>query len=285
MDSEYLKERNIIALGAGVQSTTMALMAAHGEITPMPDCAIFADTGAEPAAVYDHLGWLRSANVLPFPVEIVAAGNIRDDTYAALRGEKHGKGRAATAPFFAPGKDGKGAPLRRQCTSHYKIEPMNRRIRELFGAKKGQRLPKGSNAIVWMGISTDESYRMKPSDQWWIERRWPLIEARMSRWDCLQWMMRNGYPQPPRSACTFCPYHSDNEWRRLRDEQPDDWADAIKVDAAIRQGFKTIQGTNATKQLYVHRSLVPLPDVDLSTPEDRGQLSIFGNECEGVCGV
>lgn len=34
-----------LSLGAGVQSTTMALMAAHGEIGPMPDCAIFADTG------------------------------------------------------------------------------------------------------------------------------------------------------------------------------------------------------------------------------------------------
>lgn len=35
---------NIISLGAGVQSSTMALMEKHGEITPMPDCAIFADT-------------------------------------------------------------------------------------------------------------------------------------------------------------------------------------------------------------------------------------------------
>lgn len=41
-----------LSLGAGVQSTTMALMAAHGEIQPMPDCAIFADTGWEPKAVY-----------------------------------------------------------------------------------------------------------------------------------------------------------------------------------------------------------------------------------------
>ena len=40
--------KHIISLGAGVQSSTMALMAAHGEIGPMPDCAIFADTGAEP---------------------------------------------------------------------------------------------------------------------------------------------------------------------------------------------------------------------------------------------
>ena len=42
----------VLSLGAGVQSSTLALMASRGEIGPMPDCAIFADTGAEPAKVY-----------------------------------------------------------------------------------------------------------------------------------------------------------------------------------------------------------------------------------------
>jgi hypothetical protein len=75
-----------ISLGAGVQSTTLALMAAHGEIGPMPDCAIFADTGWEPRAVYDHLAWLMSGNVLPFPIHIVSAGNIRDELVGAGEG-------------------------------------------------------------------------------------------------------------------------------------------------------------------------------------------------------
>lgn len=42
----------VLSLGAGVQSTTLVLMAAHGVVGPMPDCAIFADTGWEPKAVY-----------------------------------------------------------------------------------------------------------------------------------------------------------------------------------------------------------------------------------------
>ncbi len=67
---------HLLSLGAGVQSTTMALMAAHGEITPMPSAAIFADTQGEPAAVYEHLKWLMSPNVLPFPVHVVTAGNL-----------------------------------------------------------------------------------------------------------------------------------------------------------------------------------------------------------------
>ena len=44
----------VLSLGAGVQSTTLALMAAHGEIGPMPDCAIFADTGWEPRIPFEQ---------------------------------------------------------------------------------------------------------------------------------------------------------------------------------------------------------------------------------------
>jgi len=66
----------VISLGAGVQSSTMALMAAHGEITPMPDYAIFADTQAEPSHIYSWLDWLETQ--LPFPVLRVTAGSLKE---------------------------------------------------------------------------------------------------------------------------------------------------------------------------------------------------------------
>ena len=40
----------ILSLGAGVQSSTLALMVANGEIDPV-DCAIFADTQSESKAM------------------------------------------------------------------------------------------------------------------------------------------------------------------------------------------------------------------------------------------
>jgi len=76
----------VLSMGAGVQSTTLALMAAHGEIGPMPDCAIFADTKAEPAAVYDQVTWLRSGNVLPFPIHDVSAGSLKTEIEEAAAG-------------------------------------------------------------------------------------------------------------------------------------------------------------------------------------------------------
>jgi len=267
-----------ISLGAGVQSTTLALMAAHGEITPMPDIAIFADTQAEPAAVYEHLNWLMGPNVLPFPVAIITAGSLLDALYDPSAGIAAG----ARPPFMVQSKNTPGgAPLNRQCTRHYKVDPLIKKVRELVGLQPGQQGPKTPIIETWIGISTDEAHRMKPSRKRYITNRWPLIEKRMTRWDCLLWLERQGYPRPPKSACTFCPYRSNEAWREMRDNAPADWAQAVAVDRHIRDRMPRVHNG----RVFIHRSLQPLDEVDLRNDYERGQPDLFGNECEGMCGV
>lgn len=271
----------VLSLGAGVQSTTMALMAAHGEITPMPDCAIFADTQGEPQAVYEHLRWLMSPNVLPFPVHVVTAGSLTAEMLAAGNGDAGGYGRV---PFFVKNPDGSRGMVRRQCTQDYKLEPIRKKTRELIGLKPRQRAPRGIVVERWIGISTDEAARAKqPRDEeGYVKHRFPLIELGMNRWDCQRWTDRHGYPRSPKSACVFCPFHSDAQWRSIRDDDPEGWALSVEIDRVMRRG-------PARKELggdwFLHSSLKPLDQVDLSTAEDRGQLNMFNNECEGMCGV
>jgi hypothetical protein len=267
----------VISLGAGVQSTTMALMAAHGEIGPMPDCAIFADTGWEPKAVYDHLAWLRSPNVLPFPVYVVSAGNLREDITEFVAGRRK---RNVAPPWFVTNQEGGQGMLRRQCTRQYKIDPIERKVRELLGFKKRQRKPKEPVVEQWIGISLDEIFRVKPAHERWIANRWPLLERRSARSDCLLWLERNGYPRPPKSACIGCPYRDNASWRAMRDGSPEEFADAVAIDSMIRTMWPRTTGN-----CFVHRDMKPLDQVDLSTAEDRGQLNLFNNECEGMCGV
>lgn len=293
----------VLSLGAGVQSTTLALMAAHGAVGPMPHCAVFADTGWEPQAVYRHLAWLMAPGVLPFPVHVVSAGDLRADLLAGARGQRRASIPAYTRTVTPPGtvvplvgEDWQGGTvvvgtrvlsagrvtigmIRRQCTGDYKVVPIRRKVRDLAGIA-GRRSPKTPVVEVWLGISLDEAARMKPSAEGWQVNRWPLVERRMTRRDCLLWLARHGYPEPPRSACIGCPFHADAEWRRLRDGDPDAWADAVAVDRAIRTGFRGIRG-----EVYLHRSAVPLDEADLTTDADRGQLDLWPNECEGLCGV
>lgn len=265
------KERviRVLSLGAGVQSSTMALMIAHGEL-PMVDAAIFADTGAEPQLVYDWLDWLEKQ--LPFPVYRVDGGNLRDRIMRRVRREKTGSGGP---PFFTT----PNGMLPRQCTRDHKLVPIERQQRRLIGLKHGQRGPKEVVAESWIGISADEAIRMKPSRLAFMRNVYPLVDRGMTRWHCLEWMQKNGYPRPPRSACTFCPYRSDEEWKTLKESSPDAFADAVAMDEAIRNGF-----VNSTEKLFVHRSKIPLKDVDFRSASDLGQLD-FINECEGMCGV
>jgi hypothetical protein len=264
---------NVISLGAGVQSTTMALMAAHGELTPMPDAAVFADTHGEPGKVYDHLKWLMSANVLPFTVHIVSNGSLREKI---ARTRPKGKWPHQPIPAFISGPQ-RAVPLNRDCTRDFKIVPIQRKVRELAGLTR-KRAPGEPVVTQWIGISMDEAIRMKPSRHAWIKHRWPLIEMRMTRGDCLEWLKRHDYPQPPKSACTFCPYHTDAMWRDMKLNDPASWQEAVEVDAVLRNVWPA-------KQIFLHRKCKPLAEVDFQNAEDRGQLNLFNNECEGMCGV
>lgn len=261
----------ILSLGAGVQSSTLALMVGAGELEPV-DCAIFADTQSEPTAVYRHLDWLERQ--LPFPVHRVTAGNLREQILDATIGHSR---MDARPPFFVSS----GGMLRRQCTQDFKLLPIMRKIRQLCGLRPRQRSPKTVEVEQWIGISLDEAIRMKPSRHDFIEHRWPLIEKRMTRADCLNWLDGRGYPRPPKSACTFCPYHDDAMWRDMKLNDIESWADAVGVDKAIRNG---IPKARKRSQWFLHRSLQPLEAIDFRNAEDRGQRD-FINECEGMCGV
>lgn len=116
----------LLSLGAGVQSTTVLLLAREGEI-PRFDMALFADTGWEPRAVYTNLDRLTAhPENNGIPVRRVSAGNIRTD---ALDPEH----RFVSMPLHTLNPDGTRGLARRQCTSEYKIIPLKRAARELLG--------------------------------------------------------------------------------------------------------------------------------------------------------
>jgi hypothetical protein len=264
---------NVISLGAGVQSSTMALMAARGEITPMPDCAVFADTQAEPPSVYKWLDWLEKQ--LPFPTHRVTQGSLEEAELKLRTSKKSGHVyRKALIPAYTD----KGGMSIRKCTYDYKIVPIRRFIRHMLDIK-GKRI-KEVRAVQWIGISIDEVHRMKPTGEVWLENRWPLVDIKMSRYGCLEWWAKNKLPTPPRSACYFCPFHSDAEWKRLRKEEPEEFAKAIEFEKKANIVADQETGSRRVK-IFLHASRVPLSTVEFA---EAGK-GLFGNECEGLCGV
>jgi hypothetical protein len=135
-----------ISLGAGVQSSTMALMAARGEIGPMPDFAIFADTGWEPKAIYEYLDWIETQ--LPFPV--IRARRPGDDlAQHSIKIAHNNVTRTASPPWFTDHPKGM---LPKQCSKEFKIRVIGQQIRKLLGLKRGQSGPKTVVVEQWIGI-------------------------------------------------------------------------------------------------------------------------------------
>lgn len=268
----------VLSLGAGVQSSTLLLMAARGDLGDVPDAAIFADTGWEPRRVYEWLDFLEEQARGVIPIHRVQRGDLRADLMASAAGADV---RFPGIPLYTEGTGATAeGKLMRQCTYVYKVLPVQAKCGELVGLRPRQRRPSTPAVELWMGISLDEVVRMKPSRERWIRHRWPLIERAMTRRDCLRWMERNGYPAPPKSSCIGCPFSRNERWRALA---PDEFADAVTVDRAIRN-LPVLNGA-----AYLHRSLRPLDEVDFSTAEERGQGNLFSDsfadECEGMCGV
>ncbi len=274
-----------ISLGAGVQSSVMYLMACRGDFRHKPDFAIFADTGLEPRWVYEQMDYLESVGDIPIG-RVSKTGGLRADLELAFQEE--GAGRFASIPFWLKGQGGRAQPARRQCTRDAKIAPFKEGVRQRLGLERGQWAKGRFRVEQWIGISTDEVTRAKPSRDPWLVSHWPLItEIPMNRADCVDWCRRNNHPIPKRSACYLCPYHGDDEWRQLRSHDPDSWAEAVALDLRMREGGRTMRGMD--EQQFLHRSLVPLGEVDLDPPlasSSKGpQLELFDEECEGMCGV
>ena len=276
--------KRVLSLGAGVQSSTLALMSEVGYL-PRLDAAIFADTGDEPTEVYDWLAWLTE-RVTQFPIRVVSRGYSIEEHVR----ERVAAGRRIDCPPWFVDTDTVPGPINRDCTREWKINVVRRATKEMvLGLKKGDRWPQEVAIETWIGISIDEKRRMVGRTEPW-QRIWhPLIEGdwdgvkygwrdrAFSREGCKNWLRENDFPIPPESSCWHCPYHDNARWRHIRDTDPESFEKACSFDEMIRSGPDgLIHGMG--EQVYLHRSLVPLRHADLG--QDDSEYPLFN--C-GVC--
>ena len=161
--------KRILNLGAGVQSTTLALMGVKNweywsasEPLPYPqvgliDLALFADTQGEPKAVYAHLEWLKPICEKWFPIQTLSRGSLSDN----LMNGMNQVGRCVSIPAFTSDGSSDIGITRRQCTTEYKVKVIERYIRrEVLGLNLGQPAPRDNGITQLMGLSYDETARV-----------------------------------------------------------------------------------------------------------------------------
>ena len=267
-------EMKVLALGMGMQSTALYLMSSMG-LVDRCDIAVFSDPMSEHYKTYELLEWILEwqKDNDGVPIEVVKKDLYKDIVTPMSRSEK-GFNRYASIPAHIRNEDGSKGISIRSCTVDYKIAPVTKVARKFMGLKKGQRLRPFE---LWLGITTEEIQRMKLHQNKKIFNRYPLIELEMSRSDCMAFMEDNKFPIPVKSACVFCPYHSDKFWLELKKENGDAWKKSVALDYKMREREDiSLKGIP-----YLHKSLKPLDEVYLQ----ENQIDMFDNECEGHCGL
>lgn len=305
-----MKEFHILNLGAGVQSTALYLMSLRREFgIPWFDAAIFADTGEEPQDVYRHVEWLQKQGGPQILIRSTG-GRLGDDLLNGSNARNGSNKRGfASIPAFVKSKrieydyiddeqvEGSGVEkesiglTRRQCTKEYKTEVIDKTIRrEIFGLAFRERISGRFFAHQYLGLSAEESRRVRNnlkvfSKDVWRKVHFPLWAMGWHRQKIKQWLAGIVPHEVPRSACTFCPFHDNAEWQKVK-ASPIDWARACEIDDGLRNGAAAAKDLYG--KLYVHKSCVPLRDADLSTDEsETHELSFSGvaaTDCTGFCG-
>lgn len=252
--------------GGGTQSIAIALLIASGKL-PRPEYTIFADTGREASETWEytkqHVSPLLAS--VGLTIEVASHDLATVDLYSK-------KNSTLLVPAFSV-TDGKRGKLTNWCSHEWKMRVIRRYIRS-----KGV-----SECVNWLGMSTDEVERLHPSDVKWIDTAWPLCGmpreydygVRMSRADCKQLILNQGWPEPPKSACWMCPNHNNEQWQRLKTSYPQDFQKAVQFE-------KDIQANNKTRGvLWLHESRKPLDEIDFEE-EEKKQPELFGCE-SGLC--
>jgi hypothetical protein len=177
----------VISYGGGVQSTALVVLAMR-ECWAIDEIVHVDLLDAESPATREYVALFR---------EWLRRDHGRDITII----ERDLYGDMLARPGFTPvpwrGKYERFM-LSRQCTRQYKVAPLQRYLYDKYDGRIG----------LMLGISVDEYHRMRDSSAARIEHVYPLVDRRLTRWQCREIIERAGLAVPWKSSCWFCPFRS-----------------------------------------------------------------------------
>ena len=183
------QNKYILSLGAGQQSSAMAIMIANKDPRLEEywgiDC-VFADTGGEHPKTYVFLKELEPY-LKKRGMKIIHVQNKKETLYDNFI-------RYKSVPMM----------LYRYCTVHWKIKPIEKVL--------------DKDIIYLIGYTIEEKKRAKKLVG---NRITPLIDIGYTRNDCIKEIRKVGLKVPPKSGCYFCSFQKKKEWQKLYKENPE----------------------------------------------------------------
>lgn len=241
--------------GGGVQSSAVAALIVQGKIRP--NLAVIVDTEREQSTTWAYMDAVTAPALASVGVTLHRVLKSRYATVDVFGGKE---GILPLIPAFTT-QGGEIGKLTTFCSNEWK-----RRVARRWATKEHG----VTAATCWVGFSTDELARVPKTNTGKWQDRFPLIEQKMNRGDCIALVKHMGWPEPPRSSCWMCPNHTQAEWRDIRDNKPRDWKRAVLFDRWLRM---------YDQHAYIHADAVPLDQADL---DDKNE-TLFGRCESGMC--
>lgn len=240
--------------GGGVQSTAIAALICMGELKP--DLSIIVDTERELSTTWQYLDrWILPA----LEAACVTLSRVKKSDYSTVDLLANKSGEVLIPAFTS--HSGSVGKLPTYCSTEWK-----KRVMQRWATEQGVK-----QADIWLGMTVDELQRVtQPTGKW--QHRYPLIERRMTRGDCIALAKRMGWPEPPRSSCWMCPNKGVQGFKWQRDNAPADFAKAAAFERQIQ---------DEDPDLWLTDQAIPLAHVDF----DDDQQDLFNaSRCDsGYC--
>lgn len=136
--------------------------------------------------------------------------------------------------------------------------------------------------MQWFGFSVDEVNRAARMTKHFAPPRFvdfPLLwdDLQMRKGECRAYMEEKCSFEWRWSSCTYCPFHSDRQWKELRTFDPEGWQQCVELDHQLRKPGVVVN-RDMDCEMFLHKSCVPLGDVDLDA-----QQEMFEMICEYGC--
>lgn len=253
----------LAAYGAGVDSTAMLIeKIARGE--PV-DMVLFADTGSEKPETYAYLemfrGWLQAHGVPSAVVRYIPKDFKNHPPYKTLEENCLTNGTLPSKAF------GFGS-----CSMKWKVQPQEQFARTWQPAIDAW--ARGDTVLKLIGYdcspADDRRYhdRAGYGDDKRYTYEYPLRDWGWKREDCIKRILEAGLPEPPKSACFFCPVTKPHE---LHEMGPGLLRRIVLMEARAKPRLTTVQGLwrNPVKGL---RGATPRPGSMTEYIRDKGLL-------------
>ena len=300
-----------LSYGAGMQTFALLVMAEQGEI--QIDEVVFADTGAEHPETYEHIekvakpicermgipfvtvrmnktvtdismlqgdvlkdyrGMLERTEDLTRKNKAIVRSQenvkypVRPKTVMSLRDEIIARRRVPSIN-----------PQSRWCTSDSKLVPIHKGYIRVEQEKGNYVKP----CIAYIGLSYEELTRMYNPHLSEYTVKYPLIDKKMTRKDCVGYVTYYGYENPPKSGCYFCPFQSEKQWGILFRNHPDLYWDAISLEE-MDLNFPTYK-LNAKGVSLRKLAGYFSPTIQTTLDDSGDERDVMACEVAGYCGV